>query len=74
MVWKERTVHRLKGGLQETDTEGSFGVGYLKGRVRYYGVVHVIELKSDTRMFSCNKGGTALIYVLYRCCKGRFLI
>lgn len=74
LVWKERTVHRLKGGLQEADTEGSFRVGYLKRIVGCHGVVHVIELKSDTRIFSCNKGGTALTYVLYSICKGRFLI
>lgn len=45
LVWKERIVRRLKGDSQETNTEGSFGAGYLKGRVRYHGVVHVIGLR-----------------------------
>lgn len=45
LVWKERTVHRLKDGLQEADTEGSFRVGYLKRIVGCHGVVHVIELR-----------------------------
>ena len=44
-VRKEKIIHRLEGDLRETDTEGSFGAGYLNGRVGYHGVVSVTEPK-----------------------------